>query len=882
MFGYCFDLFPKTRLYSHSYHLNMETRKLEYDSTLGGPVVLGTHMPTYKYAASALKELKELISATKQTTSTKLIFQSLPKHMRRRAMSHHPKRLPRKYRAAHIHQMSKSGKPQQTKRPSRKHRRRPKNLLKDYLRRQRKHQWLETHIWHAKRFHMIEKWGYKLPYASCDKTYRACYRATTEHCLLQDISFHACIEMKGTVSKLKDGFDRLTSRECGLSIAAKTFLTGRREGCIDIFRDGQYPYKALGKVSFIWRCEDDEAKAIDGNRTLWLWVHAASYHQILEELVKVFDLKNQRFKKLPLEEKHEMTATESPSESKSLPIKKERRLQFMTKSTIRRNVPIYKNDQTHVEVRELKDTLNRFRLTGPLAQSVLQKALKVTDLEKIVNAKENWIGDYLNNDNFQVIHKKQSEFWTSCRERITSPGELLSNMVLALNIEDFRLNRPEKRSKALITPNAQIFHEASDFLCDIQPLLSSSPLWCEEIRNRISNEMLSTHEYCSLRAKHAIVPGKPCRFEDSMQPIPVVLIQRPGSQDGGYKRLAYGCGWDVIAPAGYGMSLWLSLIMWGARPGGLREFETVAREMGTEEHLPDTIGGLQIHGHRYNELYNKYFCLPPGKRCNYRKFSIVSPFRVPFKQLIRDWDTRVDPMQTVETKETDFYILRDRTKLQAIADCVKKCTLHKFPQDLEPQCMIQIKLKLKSRGNPGDFSVICLPNKKDFKKNLKQIVQRNHDPIYVEPLLPDPNEKERKRLRLEHKKQLKRLRSRRVREKRKKQETSKTKVIIRPAGTKAMCLEQLKKMCKLWLPEDTETLFSVRKQGTRDCFGYITSAHFCLTEGNVGGIGYVTVEGLRQLLKLCQQCRVKQPQCLIRSTNSRNYRLAAFQVNVNV
>lgn len=114
------------------------------------------------------------------------------------------------------------------------------------------------------------------------------------------------------------------------------------------------------------------------------------------------------------------------------------------------------------------------------------------------------------------------------------------------------------------------------------------------------------------------------------------------------------------------------------------------------------------------------------------------------------------------------------------------------------------------------------------------------------------------------------------------QETSNTKVLIRPAGTAVMCLEQLKNMCKLWLPEDTETLFSVRKQGTRDCFGYMSAGHFCLTEGTVGGIAYVTVEGLRQLLKLCQQCHLKQPKCLIRPTNSRNYRFAAFSVNVNV
>ncbi|XP_061402542.1 ribonucleases P/MRP protein subunit POP1 [Musca vetustissima] len=863
----------------------MDERKLEYDSTLGGPVVLGTHMPTYKYAASALQELKELVNATKQTTSTKLIFQSLPKHMRRRAMSHHPKRLPRKYRAGHIHQMSKSGKPQQTKRPSRKHRRRPQNLLKDYLRRQRRHQWLETHIWHAKRFHMIEKWGYKLPYASCDKTYRACYRATAEHCLLQDISFHACIEMRGTISRLKDGFDRLTSRDCGLSITAKTFVTGRREGFVDLFRDNQYPQKALGKVNFLWRCQDDEDVDPSSPRTLWLWVHPASYTQILEELIKVFDLKRQKSVKVPLSQEditEKATEEDKKSTEKPKSAKTERRLQFLTKTQTRRQVPIYKSEDSEIQLKELRDTMNRFRLTGPLSQSVLQKALKVVDIDQVDDSKQStWICEQVQRKHFATFHQRQKDFWNKCHKLITSPAELLSNMILALNVADPRLNRPQKRTKALISYDVQAFHESSQqLLCDIVPELSSSPLWCEKTRNRVSDEMLSTHDYCSMRAKHAIVPGKPCQFEDSMQPIPLLLIQRPGCQEGQYKRLSYACGWDIIAPAGYGMSLWLSLIMWGARPGGLREFESIAREMGTEEHLPDTIGGQQTSGHRYNEMYSKYFRLPPAKRCNYRKFAVVSPFRAPFPQLLRDWNTSGSDS---DDKKSGFFILRDRSKLQEISECVRKCNLYKFPKDLPTaQCLIQLKISLTSRGNPGDFSLICLPNRKDFKKKCKQIKHRNNEPIYVEPLLADTDEKERKRLRMQHKKLLKRLRGQRVREKRKKQETSTTRVIIRPANTAAMCLEHMKRMCKLWLPENTETLYSVRKQGTRDCFGYMTTAHFCLTEGNVGGIGYVTVEGLRELLKLCQQCHIKQPQCLIRSTNSRNYRFAAIQVNVNV
>ena len=68
--------------------------------------------------------------------------------------------------------------------PSRRHRRRPANLLEEYARRKRKHVWLETHIWHAKRFHMTERWGYRLPDYPNDRGVRAVYRDSVRRCVL--------------------------------------------------------------------------------------------------------------------------------------------------------------------------------------------------------------------------------------------------------------------------------------------------------------------------------------------------------------------------------------------------------------------------------------------------------------------------------------------------------------------------------------------------------------------------------------------------------------------------------------------------------------------------------------------------------------------------
>lgn len=72
-----------------------------------------------------------------------------------------------------------------SRRPSRKYRRRPGNLLQEYNRRSQKNVWLETHIWHAKRFHMKRQWGYALPDTATCRGHRASLRAATTGCLLQ-------------------------------------------------------------------------------------------------------------------------------------------------------------------------------------------------------------------------------------------------------------------------------------------------------------------------------------------------------------------------------------------------------------------------------------------------------------------------------------------------------------------------------------------------------------------------------------------------------------------------------------------------------------------------------------------------------------------------
>lgn len=115
-------------------------------------------------------------------------FQLLPKHMRRRAMSHNAYRVPIRNRV--LNQCSAT-----LKNPCRKLRRHVKSLIKQYMRRSEKGKWMENHIWHAKRMKMRHLWGYKIPISLNDKGIRACYRFARSASLIHDSSYYSAFKI---------------------------------------------------------------------------------------------------------------------------------------------------------------------------------------------------------------------------------------------------------------------------------------------------------------------------------------------------------------------------------------------------------------------------------------------------------------------------------------------------------------------------------------------------------------------------------------------------------------------------------------------------------------------------------------------------------------
>ncbi|KAL2742562.1 ribonucleases P/MRP protein subunit POP1 [Vespula maculifrons] len=837
--------------------------KEQFDVLLGGTQSLPYDVSILKLAAARAGEIAAMTHAIENPQQTKLVFQKLPIHMRRRVMSHNVKRLPRRLREAHLNQMIKSGLPPKSKRPSRKYRRRPSNLLLEYNRRQRTKAWLETHIWHAKRFHMVEQWGYRIADFANDKCFKANYRAITKHCLIQDLSYYACIEIIGPENILKETL-RSHCNPTDLTFGAKIYINGTREGTLMFFKKDSYPMSPIGNVHFLWKPDYSD------QRTIWIWVHPAFYDDILIDIRSSF--------------KFNFCHTEN-GESTSL-----NQLQNS-----------YSND-SNCQMNLLKGTLNRFRLCGPLTLNVLTNAFKLPnikqnlstinesnmDCEDVTEDKKDpsiitdtWYEDYYSDqENFKTF-KIQEKLWQALQS-LDSPHQLPRNMVFGFTVLDPRFYLPEKRTK----PQKQVTYS------EIIPMPSAhsndSPIWDKNMREKISKSYLSTSIINKLRSNN-LVPGvgNDSHFkEDVIAKIPILVIQKPGNCNTG---LASGI--DIIIPSGWAMAFWLGFIYRCTRVGALRESRSIVFETAITNspdfNEPDTPTYKREALSTKAKCIERYFQFPSNRRVNFIKLGISSPFFCEWHILMKEW-----------SGNEDFYVLRDRTILTQLQanlssfESKKRKNKRKIPASKialddalkSKNCLIRVRISVINKGNPKMFGIICAPRKED----LKELKYNKSWSGPLEKVNKDPHESVRKTLRKNHLSLLKRYRGQRVRHKKAlekkisdafEKNTCNINYNIKIKNLRQNLLNKsrraiskhFQKMSKLYLPNCTK----VRHSCNREVMGYITLGNFSFTKAKGIGIGYVTIQSVIAIIAR------KTNIVLIRNHRTRHYRTARLEILFN-
>jgi ribonuclease P/MRP protein subunit POP1 len=313
--------------------------------------------------------------------------------------------------------------------------------------------------------------------------------------------------LNGPIDQLLEHLHKLTNKGCGLTFGAKAFLNGRREGSVMLYHQNAFPYGAIGRVNFLWKPaevkSDDNVQEVNESRHLWIWVHPGFCQELLDELILLFNfVEVNSATDTELSKRTEELAAESSrrdtkmsDETVSSPAKKKCKLievnankKDVEKTKLEtRNIPFirtpkYQSGTSSVRMILLKDTLNRFRLTGPLSQAVLLESLHVANILEVVSGKtkidskmeEDSLdmrtvclqSSHASDDNrmmggpgdwwtefYGVSHHKDSWYYQEALwhtlKGAGSPAQLPPHLVLALTILDPRLQLPSKRTKAV-------------------------------------------------------------------------------------------------------------------------------------------------------------------------------------------------------------------------------------------------------------------------------------------------------------------------------------------------------------------------------------------------------------------------------------------------
>ncbi|XP_020641025.3 ribonucleases P/MRP protein subunit POP1 [Pogona vitticeps] len=622
---------------------------------------LSQEMPTFvtvsPFVQARAAEIKAMLKAVTQKSSNTLVFQSLPRHMRRRAMSHNIKRLPRRLREL---ARMEAEKPEHQKKDlpkskCRKARRRHMDLVAEFNRRQKKNIWLETHIWHAKRFHMVKKWGYCLGDRPTTKCYRACYRAMTNHCLLQDLSYYCCLELIGKEEELLTTLARMCNVDAGPTFAAVPCLAGKRQGSLTLYRLDRYPEDALGLVTFIWkpRSASDKASQI---RQLWIWTHPAFKQDILTELKAAFQyteatetcnpepvvpLNQEETKMEAIENMGRKRKKKDQEGETAVPVKK-----IIGDGTRDPCLPYgWESKTTGMVIRDLTMEILRYRLIGPLSHCVLTEALKVasvhTELDSTDSEINSWWLKNCRNPDQVSLHRRQEAIF-ELLQGLTS-SDIPSGTVVGLTVGDPRLNLPKKRSKAVPHPEKyQEDEKVKQLILEGVPAeCAQSFLWDRSICNNVTKNKMPEQELNRLRSE-LLVPGSHLNLGPRESKIPILLVQHPG-KTAGEDHSGWGSGWDIYLPKGWGMAFWLPFIYRGARVGGLHETlkHSLYKRMPHAPHdYPDCPAGIESAKQLENNLLETFKRRPPAKRTNYIKHGTLAPFLCPWDKLTQAWEER--------------------------------------------------------------------------------------------------------------------------------------------------------------------------------------------------------------------------------------------------
>ena len=558
---------------------------------------------------------------------------------------------------------------------------------------------------------------------------------------LQDMSYYQCIQVSGDMDNIISTLSSLFSTETGridvncmlvmpydfnsspgLSIGAKAFTKGQREGIAIMYHDGTYPFHPVGPVQFLWNVVpakvgqreqgvESEVHQLSLASKLWIFCHPAMYQEAIAEIQKAIS-------------KHDLCRSNQVSKS-----------DHDTSSSGVGGVSRV-GGVNALLVQGLKDELLRFRLLGPRSHAVLMEVLRPFF---------HFSDDGSSSDSVGSDAPPPTPWWKGQQHVLQEHSSVLSSVYPAIRgaptsssfsrgtaigmvVRDPRLFLPSTRTdmvssfypEKVTAARRHTFHVNDE--CDsededeglskaeipmgnIEPaldgkypvtstitttctvpvlpsLVAYSPLWDDDVRRVVSLSRQPDHFLNEARSKQFPKQGD-LDIGDSVR-IPVVILHQSLSNVCSPTSLdkPTGFGWDLLLPKNWGMAFWVSLVYRGARVCGLTELQRClleCRVLQFPNDFPDTLACRQESQVVQEGLENFFRCYPPDKRPNYGKLSIRTPFHCSWETLLLDdcdvmtKKPRIEPLSyhgvlsCGNSVASCFYVLRSRTHLTALS-----------------------------------------------------------------------------------------------------------------------------------------------------------------------------------------------------------------------
>ncbi|KAJ6619451.1 POP1-domain-containing protein [Mycena sp. CBHHK59/15] len=666
----------------------------------------GKHLPgaidVERFAEARAFEIDAMQKAMKNASASQRVWQTLPRHLRRRAASHDVRRVPLRLRDRARQEMNsvkqkalaklrpKSGKDMRLSRTV------------TFLKRQRDKSWLETHLWHAKRMKMENMWGYRLAETPTDKSFRPSHRASMHGAILHDASYQSIIQLQGPEKILRTVLDTCCDLQ-GPGPGAKRYLPGARTIDTHIYQPTLYPFGLIGPASIFWRPLPAVPKS-EVQSSVPAEATQAPAPSAPEAVKPKSATGKGKTKALPTDldtVSRTVWVRSHPAVSDAIFAALQASASLTLDAVRKAAPPCTQIDDLGVELEDLSGQLNAFEIMGPKSNQVLKGALSPVSQDP--------------RDDFK-------KFWASMTDLQTS-ASVPRGMIIGFKVLDPRLKFPPKNAKPGPVPVSKIIAPSSN--------LAQSDLWDESMRSSLRKPRYKKRDLDERRSKN-LVPGTPLNPLRQDDRVPVLLIQRSVERGAASGDQALH-GWTLLLPAGWSMSFFSSLTFTGTRVGGQRERQTQAFEAGTAyfpRDYPLCAAYSTYARQRETEERSRWERTPPAKRANFERLGTRSAWRPDWGVVLgieeapadlalvptqREAGSAVQPWllcgSVVRMIVARLLTVADRAAalLEELDSLRRKRVLDPLtakPEALLQGALVRVRIMPCTRGNPEDMAVI--------------------------------------------------------------------------------------------------------------------------------------------------------------------------------